>query len=162
MKEKACKKCGETKLARDFYKDKVTRDGYKNSCKKCIREYAVERLKIKNLDPDWVIKERDRQRIKTIKRRGCPVRLMQIQAYETVRGVRELIDSSKFELHHWSYLERHHRDVMKVTIKEHKKLHRYLKIDKNKLQFRTLGGELLDTKKKSVTEYARILAEEED
>lgn len=40
--EKRCKKCGEVKSLDDFHKARGCRDGHRDSCKDCIRQYKKE------------------------------------------------------------------------------------------------------------------------
>lgn len=39
MIEKLCNRCGQAKHVSDFYKNKLTCDGYANPCKDCKRSY---------------------------------------------------------------------------------------------------------------------------
>lgn len=48
--------------------------------------------------------------------------------------------------HHWSYSEEHHLDVVELSVKDHKKAHRFIRYDQKYMMYRTLEGELLDTK----------------
>ena len=47
--EKACKKCGQSKLLTEYSKQKACKDGYANMCKACFREYQRE-YRAKNKD----------------------------------------------------------------------------------------------------------------
>jgi len=50
--------------------------------------------------------------------------------------------------HHWSYNKEHYKDIIELSILDHNKLHRYIKYDQSVFMYRTLNGELLDTKQK--------------
>ena len=39
---KKCSKCGEEKRLSQFYKDKHTKDGHRNECKSCMKEYSKD------------------------------------------------------------------------------------------------------------------------
>ena len=48
--------------------------------------------------------------------------------------------------HHWSYNEEHYSDIIELSVKDHHKAHRFIKYDQEYMMYRTLEGELLDTK----------------
>ncbi len=159
---KKCFKCDETKPIEDFYKHHRMKDGHLNKCKKCTRLDVYKNTEIKKLDPEWLEMERERCRIKQMKLKLTDLGLLQLQARSAVRGSVNNVLSSGFNLHHWSYNEQHHTDVIKLSYKDHRKIHRYLDLDIYSLMYRSRSGELLDTREKSEVEYARIIRDEED
>lgn len=48
--------------------------------------------------------------------------------------------------HHWSYNEEHYLDVIELSEKDHNTAHRFMIYDQERRMYRTLKGELLDTK----------------
>jgi hypothetical protein len=65
------------------------------------------------------------------------------------------------EKHHWSYNKEHYKDVILLPIKQHNTVHRFLSYDKACFMYRTLKGNLLDTKQKHENYIKQILQENE-
>ena len=66
---KCCFKCGITKVVAEFYKHPNMGDGYLGKCKTCTKRDVLAREQhLRATDPLWVAKERERCRIKEIKR----------------------------------------------------------------------------------------------
>ena len=59
-------------------------------------------------------------------------------------------------LHHWSYNQQHHTDVIEVTPKQHALIHKMTKYMSYNKVFVTLDGRILDTKKKAIEFYKEI------
>lgn len=60
------------------------------------------------------------------------------------------------EKHHWSYNKEHWKDVVFLSIKDHNTVHRFMVYDQERMMFRTINNELLDTKE-SHTDYINII-----
>src|SRR5512138_2264295 len=67
---KKCFKCGIEKPRSEFYKHPMMGDGLLGKCKECTKKDARERVKQFKNDPAWMVKERERCRYKSAKRRG--------------------------------------------------------------------------------------------
>lgn len=52
------------------------------------------------------------------------------------------------QLHHWSYNICDAKDLIELSVSDHGKIHRFMEYDQSKMVYRTLNGELLDTKEK--------------
>ena len=159
---KKCIKC-ELELSLDsFYKHNGMSDGHLNKCKECVKKESKIRETNLRLNPDWIEKEKIRQREKyyrlgyknttnsnTSKKREI------IQRYNKkfpekalARKYTEIFlqKKSEYNLHHWSYNQEHWLDVLELTIKDHHFLHRYIIYDQERMMYRTLDGVLLDSK----------------
>ncbi len=146
-------------------------DGHINQCKECRKDED----RIKQQDPIWLEKERARGREK-YRRLGCKklskekrAEIMRryvdkypekVIAKSAVGKMKPVIEGN--ELHHWSYNQSHYKDVIEVTIKEHGKLHRFIIYDQERRMYRTLEGELLDSRERHEDYIRRMLSEKPD
>lgn len=160
---KKCFKCNIDKPLSDYYKHKHMLDGHLNKCKECTRKDVNKRLEILRSDDDWVYKERERGREKYH-------RLNYYEKYaQNRKGSRKMKATRKFReeypekykayiktnrmkresgsvLHHWSYRDEHHTDVIPLPHHVHYDLHRSISYDKYHKMFRDKNGILLSSK----------------
>lgn len=140
-----CKKCNQEKHEH-FYKNDTT-------CKDCRRRTSRERHEQKSKDPDWIKKERQRQRDK-YKRLGYKDKQKEwdkdkpwkrTSAYKNLS--RDLKIPKGIAAHHWCYNDDKLRDVVLMDYSNHKQLHQLLELDLQRRIFKVKAtGEYLDTR----------------
>ena len=163
MSKKICGWCSIERPLNDFYKHLAMADGHLNKCKSCVKGAVKARYAVISLDPSWVDKERERGRNKyrRLEYRGKykpskEEKKLIMTRYEGKYPENKKAQSMSgkvpipigFTGHHWSYNESYYKDMIFLTWKDHKKAHRFLKYDIELFLYRTLDGDLLDTKTK--------------
>jgi hypothetical protein len=156
---KTCRKCKENKEIEMFYVHNRMADGRLNICIDCTKKRIAEREEKLRLNPEWLEKEKARGRDK-YHRLGCkkPTYEMKKKAMEKYKQkypekyiARSFASNLKptikgNHLHHWSYNVEHAKDVIELSEVEHNTLHRFIIYDQERMMYRKLDGELLDTK----------------
>tara|TARA_R110001632_G_C11113067_1_gene392665 strand:+ start:133 stop:603 length:471 start_codon:yes stop_codon:yes gene_type:complete len=143
-------------------------DGYLGKCKDCTKSDTKQRQKELSKDPLWVEKEKTRSREKyyrlEYREKHKPTYEMKKEAARRYKSkypekYLAISKSSKMKavikgnhLHHWSYNEKHYKDVIELTIIEHNRAHRYMTYnDEFKMYSADLDNDiLLDTKEKHI------------
>jgi len=157
MRQKHCNNCSQTKDITEFY---LSKEGWPApKCKECAKEFQRNRRKILKNDPEWVDKtrEKSRQRAKRYiskyspekhKKNGAIYIQRYPEKYEAKKAVQRLKAKIKgYEVHHWSYNQPHYKDTIELSKKDHKKAHRFIVYDQERMMYRRCdNNELLDTR----------------
>ena len=143
---KKCKDCKKLKGNNEYY-------GVQTDCKECTKKRVKLREVRLRKNPEWLEKERARQREKYYRLgykenqkvwdKDKPWKKTSI--YKNLN--RNFKTPKGFELHHWNYNDEYLEDVVIMTISEHRKLHRLLELDIEKRIFKVkLDGKYLFSK----------------
>lgn len=173
MIEKVCFNCNTKKPLGEFYKHPRMADGRLNKCKECVKDYSKKNYGLKSEDPLFIQKERERCRERN-------KRLEYSKKYKPSKEYRANINKSYVEkfpekyrariksqrmpsvnghLHHWSYRDEHHRDVIDISPEYHYIAHRFLVYDQKEKMYRTTDGVLLDTKERHLN-YIKLKSQQ--
>lgn len=169
MDAKKCRNCNEIQPLESFYKNPRLKDGFSNVCKKCSIQKSLNRY---HSAPDKsIFKPKDIERHRRMARlsgrkkiRAIGYKMNTKNKYQIKvkyrskypeKHIAQVLAARKINLefegahrHHWSYNEEHRLDVLHLNKDHHSKAHRFLVYDQERKMFRTLDGELLDTKKR--------------
>ena len=158
---KKCFKCGVEKPLTEFYVHPKMGDGHLGKCKDCTKKDSAARTLIMKQNPEWIESERARGREKyhrlgyiTYSRLNKQLFPEKAKAHSMAQ---HLPQPKGFENHHWSYNQEHWKDTILMTISNHKKAHRYLIYDQERMMFRTTDLVLLDSKLNHIAYLDSIL-----
>jgi hypothetical protein len=159
--KKVCNICFIEKELSEYYTNKGMCDGYQNRCKECTKKKTKEKLLLINSDPTLKELEKARHREKyhrlnyKEKHKPTPEYKREVmkrynEKYPEKRKAKAVADKlpkkDGYERHHWSYNKEHWADVIEISNKDHNTTHRFMVYDQERMMFRKLTGELLDTK----------------
>ena len=166
---KVCFKCNYTLPLNEFYKHPQMSDGHLNKCIPCTKKDVKENEEKLRKDPEWIFKEKKRQRDKSVRLNyGVKYKRTPAQKKEIIKRYVQKFPEKKLatqytgifltkvsgmNLHHWSYNQEDWLDVIELTIKEHGFIHRYIVYDQERMMYRDLKGILLDTKEAHLRYY---------
>lgn len=173
--KKVCFRCGIEQPLSEFYKHKQMGDGHLNKCKTCTKEDTKSReVELRNSDPEWVEAEKVRAREKYYRlgykdehKPTAEKKKIIIENYKAKYPEKQLAKNAtqhlKIEilgnqLHHWSYNEEHFKDAIELSVREHKKLHRYIFYDQERKMYRRVDNNmLLDTRESHIDFYNSLV-----
>lgn len=168
METKICTKCFTEKTSEEFYKHPSTKDGRDSKCKECAKKASDINFKRKIAElPGFLESEKNRAREKFHRLykevRPSPERHAEImKEYKNRFPEKKLAQSrsgtlpkltDRQQYHHWSYNKNHWKDCIVFGELEHRKLHRYMTYDQERMMYRTTSGVLLDTKGAHIKYY---------
>ena len=143
MKPKQCAKCEDNA-------DVLVLDGLGFRCRKCYIEY------------DWTVGKTMESNLTMADMKCLEIISKKLGYLETRKYEKNMIKAKGENLHHWSYADEHLKDIFRLSIKDHNKIHRYMELDNNLPLFRTVFGELMDTKEKAERYYNLVLSLEDE
>ena len=154
---KVCFKCNIEKEIGSFYVHNQMADGHLNKCIDCSKKDTRLRTEINTSTPEGIEKERARHRDK-YKRLNYKEKQKiwdkdkPWKNSTTYKGLSKKFKTPKgYELHHWNYNTQYLEDVILMTIKQHRCLHRYLTLNLKLRIFKTENTYL--TTRKSHLEF---------
>ena len=163
---KTCFRCDINQPLTEFYKHKQMGDGHLNKCKTCTKNDSAKTLKEKISTEDGLEAERARHREKYYRKGYKDVhkptpfnkkkamdgyRQKYPEKYKAkIKSQRISRNLEESELHHWNYNIDYAKDILELTKTDHAKLHRFLVYIEDKFIYKTVEGEILDTKEKHI------------
>ena len=126
---KVCRRCKIEKPLESFYKCRGMKDGHFNICKECQIPEGQKYRRLKSLDPEWVIKMRERSKRLKIKY-GNPrtYKFPETQSGHIWRKYRNKINViPRYQFHHWNYNLRY--SVFYIHASLHSKLHTLVRLN---------------------------------
>lgn len=148
---KKCFKCGIEKSISEFYLHPKMKDGHLGKCKDCTKKDSDIRDKELRKNPEYCEREKIRSKEKyyRLNYRERQFKLKKLIPYinSDYKGLHKKLKLPKDKnIHHWNY---NLIDDFSVFDKKfHRFIHRYLILDKETLCFKTIEGNLLNTRKK--------------
>lgn len=154
MDKKRCIICEAELPIGEFYKHPKMGDGHLNKCKSCCKKQSNDNYHKKMSDSLFVESERIRSRVKnnTINKDRINKYFSKYPEKEVAKSrSRNIKVGNGMEKHHWSYNKCHHKDVIVLSVDLHKKVHRFIIYDQERMMYRRVdNNELLDTRESHI------------
>jgi len=155
---KICRICNQFKSFDEFRKRDTMKDGHRSECKSCLSERSAKKYAINSSDPDWLEKDRTRNRelqrtyspsLKPVQNYRQSTRFSdrfpeKLKANSMSQGMKKPFDDA--EKHHWSYNDEHWRDVIWLSMRDHRFIHRFLVYDQKQKLYCTVNGSILNSR----------------
>lgn len=179
---KKCTECGIVKNLTEFHKNPKAYDGVRTKCKKCIcnRQSTYRKNnheKITAYSRNWLEKNPEygkmyylKKYVKKnkialtedeLKQRKKNHDLNYKEKYPEKHKAKMAVNFVKVEKgihkHHWSYNKTDYKNVILLEAKTHLTLHKYLKYCNKTFYYKSINGELLDTKEKHLAYIQQLL-----
>lgn len=169
---KKCFKCGKDQPLSKFYVHKRMSDGHLNKCKQCVKDYVTKRENELRKNEEWVKRERERGREKYYRLGYNKNHPSTDRKRETIKKYRQkfpekylaskyteifLTKRNGFNLHHWSYNQEDWLDIIELSVVDHNFIHRHLVYDQEKMIYKDLDENLLNTKDAHIRYITQIL-----
>lgn len=171
MNQKVCFKCNTLKDLSEFYKHPQMGDGHLNKCKQCTKKDVSEKFFENMKDPKLLEKERERGRDKYKRLNYKEVKPDPIVKKRSIAKYREMYPEKQmassasqhilkidgYENHHWSYNEKHYKDIIRISIESHYLAHRHMVYDQERKMYRkSKTNELIDTREIAIEFYKSL------
>ena len=106
----------------------------------------------KNNRKNWKLNNPDKEKL-----RNSNYRKKYPEKYKAVTLSNRLPCEKGNHLHHWSYNIEDAKDCIELNLKDHALIHRFLKYDQCTFKYKTLKGDLLNTKEKHLDYINSVL-----
>jgi hypothetical protein len=154
---KVCFKCNKEKTLDNFYKHKQMSLGVVNKCKECNKKDVQLNYSKRAEDFDFILKERERSKEKyhrlnykeKQKEWDSKKEWKKLSLYKGLRSKFKDIPKTH-HLHHWNYNHDFLEDIIVIEKFNHRRAHNFMVLDIELKTYRTLDGDLLNTKEKHI------------
>lgn len=157
---RTCTKCGISKPISEFYNAPKNTDKLSKACKDCLKKQSKELYDRKIKDDEFRLQRNEkarhfarsgkRKKYKQSKEYSIKIKNSFPEKMSAYNKTRCMSIAGK-ELHHWSYNKEHHKDIIYLDRKDHRKAHRFMIYDQEQMMYRRFDNNiLLDNKEAHV------------